>query len=39
MGKLYSDKIALLGGSRGETESLEVRRISVVIQPEGVAGG
>jgi hypothetical protein len=38
VGKLYSDKIVLLSGSREETVLLEGRRISA-IQLEGVAGG
>jgi len=30
LGKLYRDKILLVGGSREETESLEVRRVFAV---------
>jgi len=35
LGKLYRDKILLLGGSRDETELLEVRRIFAIQSEDG----
>lgn len=35
LGKRYRDKILLVGGSREETDSLEVSFAFSVIQPEG----